>query len=305
MQYGRSAAVAAFVLVALWGIAPRTVLAQQASSQGGGPTSNRPAARQVRPTTGNPQAQPGTAITRTANAPFQLTPNEQQELNRLLTAWEQRNRRIKTFTASFKRWEYDDVFNTETVAIGDIKYGAPDKGSYRVKGDQPEHWVCDGTAIYEYNEEKKQLIERRLPPQLQGKAIADGPLPFIFGAEAEKLRQRYFMRVITPPGVKDQIWLEAHPRHQQDAANFSKAELILNAQTLDPYAIQIYLPSGNNRTVHQFYDLALNDPFDRIKNFFATPTTPVGWKRIVEEAPQAPTAETPPLQAQRANPTNR
>jgi len=238
-----------------------------------------------------------------------LTPAQQAKLDQLLAAWEQRNSRIKTFAASFKRWEYDDVFNTETIAEGDLKYGAPDKGVYRVGGDQPEHWVCDGKAIFEYDSKKKQLIERPLPPELQGKAISDGPLPFIFGAETGKLKQRYFMRITTPAGAKEQVWLEAYPRYQKDAANFSKAELIFNAKTLDPYAIQIYLPSGKNRTVYQFYNLSINDPLDRIKNYFATPSTPFGWKRLVEkpprEAPPAAQNRTGPVQARRSVPSPR
>ena len=74
---------------------------------------------------------------------------------------------------------------------------------------------------------------------MQGKAISDGPLPFVFGAKADTLRKRYFMRIITPPGVTDQIWLESLPRYQADAANFSKVELILQARDLMPFAIQI------------------------------------------------------------------
>ena len=53
-----------------------------------------------------------------------------------------------------------------------------------------EHWVCDGTSIYEYRTEQKQLVERPIPKEMQGKAIVDGPLPFLFGAEAAKLKQR-------------------------------------------------------------------------------------------------------------------
>ena len=37
-----------------------------------------------------------------------------------------------------------------------------------------------------------------MPPELQGKAIVDGPLPFLFGADAQKLKQRYYLRIITP-----------------------------------------------------------------------------------------------------------
>ena len=88
-------------------------------------------------------------------------------------------------------------------------------------GDTGEHWVCNGTSIYEFRHGDRQLRETKLPPELRGKAISDGPLPFVFGAKADTLKKRYFMRLVTPPGVTDQIWLESLPRFQADAANFA------------------------------------------------------------------------------------
>jgi TIGR03009 family protein len=127
----------------------------------------------------------------------------------------------------------------------------PDKGLFRVKeskqwnaqtsryeqrpGDSGEHWVCNGTSIYEFRHGDRQLRETKLPPEMRGKAISDGPLPFVFGAKADTLKKRYVMRLLpTPAGVTDQVWLEALPRTQADAANFSKVELILGARDSSP-----------------------------------------------------------------------
>ena len=66
------------------------------------------------------------------------------------------------------------------------------------------------------------LTESPLPKELQGKDIVDGPLPFLFGAKAEKLKQRYYLRIITPPDVQGQVWLEAWPRFLADARNFQR-----------------------------------------------------------------------------------
>ena len=51
--------------------------------------------------------------------------------------------------ATFTLFERDAVFNKVTQRAGEVKYKAPDKGLYRVKGDrdtkfQGEYWVCDG-----------------------------------------------------------------------------------------------------------------------------------------------------------------
>ena len=97
---------------------------------------------------------------------------------------------------------------------------------------------------------KKQVEEHRLPPELQGKAIANSPLPFLFGAEAQKLKQRYFIRIVTPPDVQDQIWLEAYPRFQQDAANFHHAQFVITTRGMSPFALMLVDPNGQ-RAPHE------------------------------------------------------
>ena len=114
---------------------------------------------------------------------------------------------------------------------------------YVPRSEGLDYWLCDGKAIYEFNSQKKQLIERRLPPQLQGKAITDGPLPFIFGAKVEQLKRRYWMRDVTPKDeIGKSVWLEAWPKSQQDAANFQRATVILNDSDFMPLGLQIILP---------------------------------------------------------------
>jgi TIGR03009 family protein len=223
--------------------------------------------------------------------PFPLTPREEANLEWVLNAWQQRSTTVKTLECSFTRLEYDPVFGDankpSSVDEGRIAYRAPDKGLFRVDApkEREERWICDGTSIYQYDFANKQLIQHKLPAELQGKAIVESPLPFIFGAEAAKLRQRYFMRITTPPEAQgQQTWLEAYPRWQQDAANFRRAELILTNKNMTPYALQIYAPNGQNRTVYLFHKIVVNDPLAVLLNPFH-PVTPPFWKKIVEEAP--------------------
>jgi TIGR03009 family protein len=222
-----------------------------------------------------------------ARAPFQLTPKEHQDLDRVWIEWQRRSQAIKSFTCSLKRWEWDAVFQKKTTGVGDLKYSAPDNGLYRVKdektGEMIDHWVCDGKSLYEFNSTKKEVIERVLPPNMQGQAIADGPLPFIFGADAAKLKQRYWMRLIAPPEKQeDKICIEAFPRTQQDAANFKRAELLLNRADMLPFALQIDLTNGKNWTVHQFYSIVTNDPLRGIKDIFLAPRVFPPWKKILD-----------------------
>jgi len=131
---------------------------------------------------------------------------------------------------------------------------------------------------------------------MQGKAISDGPLPFLFGAKADKLKRRYFLRIITPQDAQGQVWLEAWPRFAYDAEDFTRAQVILNTATMLPMAIQTYQPNGKSRTVYQFGDsprvnskdpLRHLDPLNILKQDPFRPTLPRGWTKVVETQPMA------------------
>ncbi len=222
-----------------------------------------------------------------APPPFQLTPQEKADLDQALQAWEQESGKITSFEGPFTHWVYDATFFppqpgkdpiARRIGQGDLKYVAPDKGLIdetqaqlitldqatrqfkKVKLAHGEHWACDGTKIYSVDHEHKTVQETILPPEMRGQKIMEGPLPFAFGTNADKLRARYFLRLITPQEfVKDQVWLEIRPRFQHDAANFSKVQVILRKPDMFPSAIAIYV-SENDWEVYQFEK----------KNFFAT-----------------------------------
>jgi TIGR03009 family protein len=260
-----------------------------------------------------PAVQPAAPPQRVAAVPAQplsaqppaLAPQEQAALDQLLAAWEARNASVRTWSCTFHKWEYNAWSPADAAgerlafaeSTGELKYAAPDKGLFRVKeskqwnpearryevrgGDAGEHWVCNGESIYEFRHPERQLRETKLPPEMRGKAISDGPLPFVFGAKADTLKKRYWMRIVTPREAADQVWLEA------DAANFAKVELILGARDLMPFAIQIYKPGGQDRDVYQFDQRTnlIDKGLDLIRDF-ARPTTPFGYTYILEDAGQ-------------------
>lgn len=248
--------------------------------------------------------QPQSPAGQKPRAPFTLTQQQQAEVDAVLRAWEQQGHSVKTFACDFTRLEYDPVWGPadrpKFIDQGTIHYARPDKGRFEVEGQRPERWICDGKSIYAYDFQQQKLTEHQLPPELQGQAIADGPLPFLFGAKAEKLKQRYLMRLITPPDVQNQIWLEAYPRFQADAANFRKAEMILTADQMRPFALQLHLPNGKNRTVYKFDNIVVNDPFSFLKGDPFRASTPAGWTKVVQQPPQPATGQ--PATGQAANP---
>jgi TIGR03009 family protein len=233
--------------------------------------------------------------------PFVLTPQQQQYIDQLLAAWEAKNKTIKTFSASVRRYKYDTTFGTKDkpnepmhVDDGLVKYARPDKGLFKIEGDQPEQWVCDGESVFVYKYQDRILEEYKLPPDLRGKAIEDGPLPFIFTADAKKMKRRFWLRAVPPPdGVSGQYWIEAYPRHQHDAASFRWVEIVLNAKDLLPMGIQMYSTSYDgkenfNRDSYSFYNIVVNDPLRIIKSDPFAARTPFGWKRVVKRERSEP-----------------
>ena len=232
--------------------------------------------------------------------------------------WEDKSEQVKTFTCEFERWEYDSVFGpgSETPlfkSTGRLSYQKPDKGSFKIEqirkwqgtpesgeGDwKPldnkigEHWVCDGKAVYMYNHEEKQLEVQPLPPELQGKSIVDGPLPFLFGAEADKLRRRYWIR--STQSDAESIFLQAYPRRQEDAANYHHVDIKLNRKSMLPEGIQVWMPNSQSRAVYIFQQPSVNDKLEQFfSQVFKTPHTPLGWKKVVlDPPPSAPQAAAP------------
>ena len=238
-----------------------------------------------------PPAQPATP-----QVPFLLSRPEINALENLLTDWEKRNKEIHVLKSKFYHWRYDAVFGNGNQPPppdeGELKFAAPDKAWMYVKAKDPkqsEQWLCDGKSVFHWDYANSVVTEYIMPPEMQGKGIGDGPLPFVFGIEAQKLKQRYFMRIITPPNVQNEVWLEAFPKWQQDAANYYKVEVILQvvgeSHALFPYAIQIYAPNKKDRIVYQLQSPEINPRGPFIDIFGSEnwkPSIPFGWTKRTE-----------------------
>jgi TIGR03009 family protein len=243
---------------------------------------------------------------------FRLNALQQAELDVVLDLWETKSAEVNTFHCPFERLEYNQAFGPGPNVplfhnLGELSFEKPDKGSFQITEvrkwvPQPgqagqflkdpsavgEHWVCDGKNIYEYRHQQKQLVVRPIPANLQGKAIMDGPLPFLFGAEAAKLKARYWLRLDENYGREnpDYVLVDALPRFQSDAANYSRVQVILDRHKMLPSAMQVHLPN-RDRNVYTF-DLEkakVNSIWQQVKSWFAPPELRPGWQRVVEEMP--------------------
>ena len=283
------------------------------------------------------QAQAVPAQTPLQTAPPTVTPQPQQiqapsfiplatdhvvYVDKVLSYWQQRTEKVHLYRTKFQRWQFDTVFgpaNTfKTFSTGKIQYAEPDKGLFKVEevlsyhapvgaatkpsykaipGVHGEYWVCDGKSIFEYDYNNQKLIQQVLPAELQGKNIINGPLPFLFGANAADIKRRFWVRTITSPTAKKEIWLEAYPKSAQDASNYQRIHIIINTDDFLPKGLVIFDRSyvkgkNHSRTVFSFQDRAVNfaSAFDKLNPFFRNfyePSLPAGWKKVVHAAPTA------------------
>jgi TIGR03009 family protein len=272
-------------------------------------------------------------------APFVLTESQEDLLDNILIKWEKESGKVKTFVCKFTRYDVDPTFGppefnfTASQSTGEIVYSAPDHGEYEISefkryekakkafvvdAQGIEHWMCDGQSIYEWDHRAKLLKVTPLPAQFKGQAIANGPLPFVFGAKAEELKRRYWMRDVTEQAdIGKQIWLETYPKFQQDAANFQRATVVLDETTFLPTAIKLILPgiaaAPDKETAYTalaFEAPSINNPLNKLLGKFSPPKVlPFGWKWVDNQPAAAPPiqaqAPAPPAQAQRPAPGQR
>ena len=278
-----------------------------------------------RPARTNPQL-----VTRANLAPswYPLDPKAQQRVDLILQHWEQNTSDIKTFRGKFRRYEYSPLVVTGKAAVvaeGTILYAKPDKGSMsdekiyefdpsgkknyklatvvnesgKVVPKPGQFWLCDGKSIFFKRHEQKLMSEQVLPPELQGKAISEGPLPFIFGAKASTMKRRFWIRELKPKdNPNGYYYLEVVPRTRDDAANYENVVVVLEkgkGTHFLPREMKVTLSyqidaSGKRRAAridkYIFVDQRVNDQRDKVADFinrFVRPDIPRGWKREVRD----------------------
>ncbi|MGC1275821.1 MAG: PASTA domain-containing protein [Planctomycetaceae bacterium] len=246
-------------------------------------------------------------------------PPDDPQLDRVLNDWFQKTRGINKLQGDHRRYTYEATFQVVKVSEGKFYFEAPDKGRidlepvdekslkdsdpnaegvqipeagqqklFTLKPDQPEQWVCDGTQIMRVDNAAKTYEVSTIPKEHRGKNIMDGPLPFLFGLPPEKAKQRYAMTLQPLPPERGVVYLVVTPLLKQDAANWQRADVMLDARTYLPTAIKLLDPSGNRVTVFSFGDhqankvnliswIGIGDPFKPAL---------IGYKQVQSGAPQ-------------------
>jgi TIGR03009 family protein len=249
----------------------------------------------------------------------------QKYLDDVLGYWEKSTADIQRYSCSFKRWQFDPAQTKAdfhyTYGEGIIRYAAPDKGLFKVEtlmtyttkdaAGAPqfkafpnvygEWWICDGKKVHNFDRTEKLVRQISLPPEMQGKAIYSSPLPFFFGVEAAKIKERYWIHPLPPPtGAdgnqrNDLIHLEAFPKYQADAANYQKVQILIDQREFLPAAIIIFDRAWSEnfpaREHFEFTERQKNFKFgDKLKETlfsqeFIPMEPPKEWKIIEDQVP--------------------
>lgn len=278
----------------------------------------------AKPAAKPPAKKTGTGIKQVENseeAPKKPRPKAQElkvkplpeELEQLLKDWERVSAKVERLVGQHKRIVYNKIFEVEKISEGQFYYEAPDKGridlvgiepekksksqrvnektgqAYRIEKDQQTRWICSGKEIMNINDEEKTIEVFPLPPELQGKNIIHGPLPFLFGMKAEEAKKRFELSFVDQddPNKNNEkvVWIKAVPRQMVDKDNFQEATIKLDRERFLPLAVRLVDPSGNLETVYIFSakDLHVNKqslvpPIFRDKPF--QPRIPKNYKLI-------------------------
>ena len=188
-------------------------------------------------------------------------------LDGVLLEWEQKSSAIKVLEGEFFRFTYDSTFQVEKRGQGSFYFESPDKGHYQMKGatiqrppaakgwkvDQqtPQRWVCNGQTIININDAEKTYEAIPIPPNHQGEKIIETPLPFLFGMKAAQAKRRY--KMVLPKELNEaEIRITAYPLWPADAANYQKAEIMLDRKLMLPKAVRLTDPAGTQVEVHSF-----------------------------------------------------
>ncbi len=263
-------------------------------------------------------------VVQQAVAPFPpLTPAFQQYLDKVLDAWQKETSKVERLKCEFKRFQYDPALNATgyySVASGELKYMAPDKGLFRIddlrfftgldannkplfevnkRNEFGEYWICDGVFVQILDRNEKKCSKIELPPNMRGKQIYLSPLPFLFGVNAAEIKSRFWIQPLVPPeGRSNEVWLEAWPKTSADAQNYSRVQIVLDAVEVLPKGLIVFLPNWRPGAEHkEIYDFLKRDKNPVTLNPFAESfipdRLPKDWKVIIEPFQHQPPQQPP------------
>lgn len=218
--------------------------------------------------------------------PFELTPEEMENLNTFLAKWENFSKDIKRVSCEVHVREFDGgVFHQDRKTPmahtwGIFRFIFPNKLFYHVRGEfvylgngpngEPKsEWkpssnetkiVYDGKSFTQYDYKKKVATVFPIPEEEQNQDLSlDGPFPLFFIANADRLKEKFYLKIVTPAeAVSRDVWIEAYPRYADDAQEYQKLILLMRLTDLQPYFLRKMNPNGKSHSDLEFQNVAIN-----------------------------------------------
>ncbi|MBQ9872877.1 MAG: hypothetical protein IJM30_00235 [Thermoguttaceae bacterium] len=215
-------------------------------------------------------------------ADYKPSEEETQKLDEFLTRWEEYGKDIKRVACSVHMREFDGALQQDAKrpvahTWGEFRFITPNKLSYHVKGEfeytdaKPEgtwkegknEWqvVLDGKSLVQYDFQNKKAVVYKIPEDEQDIDLTmdNGQFPLFFVAKADALKDRFYLRIVTPEKKrKSEVWIEAFPRYARDAQQFKSITVLLSLKDLQPTYMRKMGANGKSKTDLTFEKVAVN-----------------------------------------------
>ncbi len=218
-------------------------------------------------------------------AHYKLSENDQLKLNEFLTHWENFGRGIRQVSCDVHMMEFDggvlqqDSKRPVAHNWGLFRFKAPNQLLYHIKGEfsyanvdsgGAAVWkegqnelkiVLDGKSLTQYDYENKKAVVYPLAEDEQNLDLTmdNGQFPLFFVAKAETLKNRFYLRLVTPEKKQQsEVWIEAFPRYARDAQQFQSIVVILSLKDMQPTYMRKVGVNGKSKTDLKFERVEVN-----------------------------------------------
>lgn len=218
-------------------------------------------------------------------AHYKLSENDKLKLDEFLTHWENFGKGIKQVSCDVHMMEFDggvlqqDSKKPIAHTWGLFRFKAPNQLLYHIKGEfsyanvdagGEASWkegqnelkiVLDGKSLTQYDYVNKKAVVYPLAEDEQNLDLTmdNGQFPLFFVAKAETLKNRFYLRLVTPAAKRQsEVWIEAFPRYARDAQQFQSIVVILGLKDMQPTYMRKVGVNGKSKTDLKFERVEVN-----------------------------------------------
>ena len=270
-------------------LAPTTPNAASAYSSQNAAQPVRVAQAPAAQPSGTASASPSAAPVANAFVPppahYKLSENDKLKLDEFLTHWENFGKGIKQVSCDVHMMEFDggvlqqDSKKPVAHNWGLFRFKAPNQLLYHIKGEfsyanadsgSDAVWkegqnelkiVLDGKSLVQYDYSAKKAVVYPLAEDEQNLDLTmdNGQFPLFFVAKAETLKNRFYLRLVTPAAKRQsEVWIEAFPRYARDAQQFQSIVVILGLKDMQPTYMRKVGVNGKSKTDLKFERVEVN-----------------------------------------------